>query len=60
MSVQIFRSLLFSVLLLFVIRIFFKSSSAGVSIKKNREEGKKVNMDGLPVKDADYVDLKDH
>jgi hypothetical protein len=43
-----------------VIKIFFKSSSAGVSIKKNREEGKKVKMDGLPVKDADYVDLKDH
>jgi hypothetical protein len=60
MSVQIFRFLLFSILLLFVIRIFSRSTSTGAGIKRGRENGKKVKMDGLPVKDADYIDVKDH
>ena len=60
MSVQIFRFLLFSVLLLFIIRIFSRGTSAAAGAKRGREEGKKVRMDGLHVKDADYVDVKDH
>ncbi|MBL8026524.1 MAG: hypothetical protein JNL74_08940 [Fibrobacteres bacterium] len=59
MIVKIFRFLLLGVISLFVLKIISRNVNRNHAKKAKVDEGRRVNTQGLSVKDADFVEVKD-
>lgn len=60
MIVKIFRFLLLGVVSLFVLKIVSRNIKRSHVKRAKVDEGKRVKTQGLSVKDADFVEVKDH